>query len=454
MKKYFFLATFALALFLSSPVFAFTLTLNSSEATVNGGEIISFEFTVFSENTDRFFIHANGITRWMTLDDIGKVEAGSYNTFKLYASPYYSTGTGTYQVNIEVQSEETGEAVQKSVFITVLKKTYTGIDNIYISGNLEPMGNVDVNVTLRNSGSVPMQNVEAFVLLRSPTKEIAKFNKTIKYINPQEIAYVENNIHLDPLSEYGKYIVEARVFYKNELLSQRSQEFEILPISLVYEESLVSNGLISKEITIRALNYGNDAQKNYIINNTFSDFDSRFFRHISGPVPEIKGNTVVWTIGQIEPGQSATIVYQINYFPIYLVLLIIAFVVWFVLYRIRIVDIRKEIIKKSESDIVIKIEVNNRTGHEIDSVILKDIVPLIFHVKSFIGLKPVRKRTEDGSEIVWRIRKLEKDEERVFSYTINPVIGVVGDIKMPSAKIMYKKGKDVHAQRSNSPVIR
>ncbi len=453
MKRLLLLALVVIVL-IASPAFAFTLTADSTEATVNAGETYAFDFTVYSEREDRFFIHMNGLYPWMTIEDIGKVAAGKQKSFKLYVSPFYYTGTGTYQINVEVQSEATDERQEKSIFVTILKKIYTGIEEIYVSGNLEPMGYVDIKIALKNSGAVPMQNVDVYFLVKSPSREIARFNETLRAVDPLETTYVEKIVELDPLAEYGEYTVEARVFYKGELFSQKNQKFDVMAIPLVYEEEREENGIFAKSITIRAINYGNDDAFNVVVNRTISNFDSKFFHEVLGPYALYRGNEVFWTISSISPGEAATIIYQINYIPLYMILFVVAAASWFVLYRVRIVDIRKDIIKKSENEIVVKLEVKNRTGHEIDAVILKDTVPLIFHVKSFVGLKPVKKRTEDGSEIVWRIRKLNLDEERVFSYAIMPVIGVVGDIKMPRAKILYKKNDKIHAKTSNSPVIR
>lgn len=451
-KKLFIYLMVIFASLFSQVSLAFDISLDRMEATVDTSQTAEFKFTVSSAVADRLVVRTKGMKTWMTIEDVGSIEAGETKNFSLYASPDFLTSIGTYKVDVTVQSVLTNQTIEKSIFITVIKSVFAGIDKIYVSGNLKPAGDIYVKVNVRNFGTVSMQNIIVSTQVYSPARQIESFVYAIPQIEPQELITVEKVIALGPGAESGTYTVVSELFYQDKTFSRKEQQFEVVSTPVLVRKVEDKTVFIGSTRTIKITNYGNDVAKNVVVNETLDGFARNFFFASSGPKPYIQGGMIFWNVGNILPGQTVVVAYQINYLPLVVVIIILLLALWFVLFKVRVLDVRKEVMKKG-SDITIKLEVKNRTGKDIDSVILKDSLPLIFRVREFVGLKPIRKRTEEGTDVIWRIRKLKANEERIFSYKIMPVIGVTGSINLPRAKIMYKDGGKFFSRKSNSPLL-
>lgn len=432
---------------------AFTLDTSAQEASVDVEQIATFEFTINSDTADRFSVHTDGLKPWMTIEEIGTVEAGIPKTFHLYASPSYMIASGTYGVKVLAKSELTNETKERTVFITVLKSVFASIDKVYISGSLQPAGYADIKVNIKNLDVIAMNNIEIIATLSSPSGIIGSFNQTIEQLNPMESKTVQRIISLPPGAEAGKYSLSVSAFYKKKIFNQKTQEFDVISIPVIskdYSEGVV---FIGREKSIEVTNYGNAAAGTTKVEERIGGIESYFFFQVRGPHPEMANGLSVWEIESIEPGKTVRITYQINYLPLLIIIAMFLIALWFVLFNVRVIEVRKSVMKKSDDDISVSIEIKNMTGKELDSVILKDTIPLIFRVKSFTGLPPVRKRDEQGFALIWRIKKLKPAEERVFSYKIVPVIKVAGSMKLPSAKIMYKMMRTVFVKKSGTPSV-
>lgn len=432
---------------------AFTLDVSTQESSVDVEQVSTFEFAINSEISDRFSVHTKGMKPWMTIEEIGTVEAGVPKTFRLYASPSYTVASGTYGVKILARSEVTNETEEKTVFITVLKSVFASIDKVYISGSLQPAGYADIKVNIKNLDVVTMNGIDIIATLRSPSGVIGSFNQTIEQLNPMESRTIQRIISLPPGAEAGKYSLGVSAFYNKKIFNQKTQEFDVISIPVIskdYSEGVV---FIGREKSIEVTNYGNAVSNEIEVEESIGGLEEYFFFQVRGPQSDVSKGTATWSIDSLAPGKTVKITYQINYLPLLIIIAISLLSLWFVLFNVRVIEVRKSVLKKSDDDISVSIEIKNMTGKELDSVILKDTIPLIFRVKSFVGLPPVRKRDEQGFALIWRIKKLKPAEERVFSYKIVPVIKVAGSMKLPAAKIMYKNMRTVFVKKSGNPSV-
>lgn len=432
---------------------AFILGVDRQEASVDVEQVVSFEFIVTSETNDRFSVHTDGLKPWMTIEDVGSVSAGIPRTFHLYASPSYMVGSGTYGITVQVQSESSNETQEKKIFITVLKSIFASVDRIYVSGTLQPAGYADIKINIKNLDVTTMKSIDIVATVRSPAGIMEIFNQTIDQIEPMETKVVQRIISIPSGAEAGKYSVQVSAYYNGKIFNQKSQEFEIIPIAVIRKDYDDKAVFIGSEKTISVTNHGNIDAYNIDVENPVNGLEGNFFFQIRGPQVRISDGVATWTISKISPGETVSIKYQINYLPLLIIVIIALIALWFVLFNVRVIEIRKKVVKKSDDDITVHIEIRNRTGKDVDSVVIKDTIPLIFRVKAFMGLSPVRKRDEEGFALIWRIRKLSAAEERIFSYRIVPVIKVAGTMRLPKAKIMYKNMRTLFVIKSNSPLL-
>jgi hypothetical protein len=105
-----------------------------------------------------------------------------------------------------------------------------------------------------------------------------------------------------------------------------------------------------------------------------------------------------------------------------------------------------------DKEILVSLDVRNRTKHEIRDVEVRDVVPSIARVvERFDTLAPRTKTSEIGTELRWKIDSLKPREERVLTYRIRPVVEVTGSLNLPEAKVRYvdkKKVKRIIASKS------
>lgn len=105
-----------------------------------------------------------------------------------------------------------------------------------------------------------------------------------------------------------------------------------------------------------------------------------------------------------------------------------------------------------EKEILVSLEVKNRTIHEVKEVLIRDIVLSIAKVvEKFDTLKPMMRQTSVGTELRWKIDSLKPGEERLITYRIKPIVETAQSLDLPKAHARYmdrKKIKRIIASKS------
>jgi len=91
------------------------------------------------------------------------------------------------------------------------------------------------------------------------------------------------------------------------------------------------------------------------------------------------------------------------------------------------------------SEFTVGVEVKNSTGREINNLVVKDFIPTVFTAKDAQGIRADKRKTDFGTTLTWRISSIRNGEERLFSYKIVPVLGVGGQMSIPSASVTYER---------------
>jgi hypothetical protein len=106
---------------------------------------------------------------------------------------------------------------------------------------------------------------------------------------------------------------------------------------------------------------------------------------------------------------------------------------------------------KEGTEFTVGIELRNTMGSKVTDVTVTDFVPSIFTVKDAHGVTAHRLKSGIGTELRWEIKELVKNDERVLSYKLVPVFGIHGQIKLPSAKVVFRSGKRKKTNSSFAP---
>ena len=99
--------------------------------------------------------------------------------------------------------------------------------------------------------------------------------------------------------------------------------------------------------------------------------------------------------------------------------------------------------------------VKNISNKKITNVTVVDYIPNIADIsKEFVEgtLKPskVLVHQKKGTILKWELSEIAPGEERLISYDLKSKLSIIGNFKLPRAKVVFKKGKREIISYSNS----
>lgn len=381
--------------------------------------------------------------------DIGsfQIEADKNRTVQLKVEPPKYIDAGTYKYTFAIQRVATGSSLTKEILLyveqtaPVVIKNFTLSctncigDTLIVSGILENIGRESktVNVNLRRD---------------SDLKTIA-----IGMINVSETKHFEGIFSLSALSP-AFYQIEAKVVDDiGNLIYSDTKDFEIPVIENIdYDKDFIVTPF-GTFATLTAVNNGN------------SDADAEFRSEVSrtwysvflGPQPsDMVEGEFIWTLN-VPEGERQTITYSEIYWPTPLIT-IIAIILAILFYsKYTALLITKDVASKHPvskgKEIGVSIHVKNR-GREVENVVARDLIPKKFSVTGhFHTIKPLIKRTDKGTELVWDVGRMKPNEERMLHYKIKPIEDVHGTLRLPPVYVRARKGERLILQHSTPTTL-
>lgn len=212
-------------------------------------------------------------------------------------------------------------------------------------------------------------------------------------------------------------------------------------------------GLFINTNVIEKKNKGNTYQdsqtiiKKNIISRLFTSFN---------PSPDSvsrQGSSVYYTwTEQIKPGDTFTITVKTNwFFPLLIVLLLVAVVIITKQYSGSNISLRKKVafVRAKGGEFALKVTVFVTAKKFVERVNVVDkLPPLVKIYERFGGDKPSR-IDQKNRRIEWNFESLNAGEVRVLSYIIYSKVGVMGKFALPSATAIFERDGQIHEEESN-----
>jgi len=152
-------------------------------------------------------------------------------------------------------------------------------------------------------------------------------------------------------------------------------------------------------------------------------------------IEDLSGSNAYYWRFELEPGETASVDYRTRYWPPMVVLSVLFGGVLLLKRLYTGTNFSKEV-RKTENGVKVHIEVENRSNHKVNDLTVTDFVPDVASVKEeFPMAKPVIRKTNNGTRLVWEIDSMEPGEQRVFEYSIKPLVEVEGGITLPEAEL-------------------
>lgn len=247
-------------------------------------------------------------------------------------------------------------------------------------------------------------------------------------------------------TEPGEYTVIATLRGTDMTITR---EFILETYHNVIETMETVESPLMKTVTITIENQGNSMETNYITYQKIpQDFLTGFAVAPDSCYGEGDDRTCTFVIDRLAPGVTAQITYTTHYWPVYaqygLVAIILISIIALSVKRAARPKIRKRHIKGKDKHSIV-LEIRNPFMHHLKNVVIRDWVSPLARVlhEEFESVKPIMKKSEAGTELIWRLGDLKPKEDRVLHYKIKPM--VVGGLKMPKAYLRFldKTGKRV-----------
>jgi hypothetical protein len=425
-------------LLISGISFALSISGTDDTVTVKAGMSKSVPITVSDSAEGIVSLGIIDAKPWVSLlhGTLSMQSDSKYTDF--IASPYIDTQPGTYRFGIVASSPVSG-ITKKDIFIRVEKGEFIDVESIKATGNLVPKGDVEIRSKLRSTKSVQVKNIVISTRIISPTGRVMEATQTMEALDPDATETAVQAFSLPPRSEEGDYEVSVSISYGNEATNKKSS-FTVARKAIINEHVEKFSLLFGYGRKISVTNEGNFVKDVYDVEHDISPFDSMF---ISGDAPASKSDgKFVWRFSSISPGEEKSIVYFVDYSPLLIIIIALIIAIWAILFKLRSVRIRKYILQKKFVDegeeFTVGIDIKNGTGKKIDHIEVTDFVPSVFEYRHEHGPKPKKKKTHMGTELVWAVKELYPNEERVLSYKIVPIFGVHGQLSLPPAKAAFR----------------
>lgn len=231
----------------------------------------------------------------------------------------------------------------------------------------------------------------------------------------------------------------------------KSIEFSVETVHNIVKSKIIEENPLYDIVTIYIRNEGNVVEEYYVEENVPDDKITGFVTKPNVCSDEKCG----FYIEDLVPGATAKIVYRIEHWPYMFVyglgIVAILFVGFLTFFKATNPRIKKRHTKKTNH---VTIEVKNPYMRNVKNVVVRDwISPLARVHGKFDSVKPVIRKSEAGTELIWRIGNLAAKEERILSYKLRPLIE--GSLKMPRAYMRFRDNKGRRLKiHSNQLVIK
>ena len=400
------------------------------------GRHVLYNITVTNrmDNPDRFLVRFSGPRlewRWPTRMD-ALLEPMESRTFTAEFVPMIA---GEYVYGVEAVSQ-TNPAIKSAttIYLTAVEPPPVRINRLEATVNGNQLDtSLDVNVDKKKVLDIQYvikDSKERVVKTESLSTEVTGADVIVKPISLDGVRAGDNSL-------------EVRV---SGLV--KSAEFSLDAVRDVEETEEKIAGFGYEETVIRVTNKGNVVEKGYVVKRGIpkGDFATAFITKPANCLDGTNSQTCTFIIPEIEPGTGATISYRIEYWPSYSKIIAALFIITVlgVYYYKRIS--RPRILKrvttsKGGTTHHVLLEIKAPKLKNLENVIVRDWVSPLAKVlhDEFAHAKPVTRRSDAGTELIWQLGRMAKKEERILSYKINTLIE--GSLKMPRAYLRFRDKK-------------
>lgn len=389
-----------------------------------------FSLRVSGETSDWAWIK----TRRVSLDP------GETTTGEISILPPAEAEMGKYKLETTVYSRTNQSVTSTRELCYIIFRNYSmEAGNFSISDeNFGPGEKIRGELSVKNTGSKKFDSINATFRLVEGETTIDSVRRTFS-LDLEEVNSLNFSLAVPAHQSPGEYEVNYDVRARGSVFSMEGKPVNVDPKKEAgIEERTEGNFLITtKKLTVT--NRGNVRYAEPVTRFVGDPYSVLVTSEADTVQRTAGGYSYVWNIA-IEPGGTTDIEYTVHYWPIYLIVGILLFLVYRGFLYLRVPTIRKRVKKtelgEDEKVFTVSLEVRNRLFGEADDVRIKDSVPLVARViEKFDTLKPNISKSDEGTELRWNIGTMGSSEERVLHYKVKTLVQAVDHLKLPGAEL-------------------
>ena len=369
----------------------------------------------------------------------------------------------SYPITMQILYSDNGipDYFNLSAAIIPLAKTSIYLYSINSSKSFYPYNDIYFQVNVMNSlGQTGL--ILPFVYNLSSNGKLVYSSSKNEVIGTLGLNSFNFSIPINALSYLippGKYNISIYTNYN------KNSSTLYFPVNiLTYYNPVVSKtasfNIFGGSASITVKNEGNVPINQSAIDLSISNFNSLFLtsKSSSNGSVVVANNLIKPSIKLLMPGQSITLQYSVSYYPIYLIVLIIALAFIIFLYFNRKVVFKKEVIEHKAIDgfidIKIALRLKNISRKKIYSIELQDEIPPNSLKIAKAGQKE-GKITKHGNKMLisWKEEELNPNDEIIVMYEVKSKIGIVGNFELDKANVKFDFNGRNYKKNSNSLVL-
>ncbi len=413
---------------------AFTSSLDAVERTAKAG--IPAEFHLNVENTlseeQEFTISSlqspPPTGSWFYYSESKTLAPGENDSFVITVTPTPEAIQHNYRFNLVLRSSD-GEKKSFQDYFAVRSKYDLEVTNVELNRNsFRPGETVNGSIDLINTDPRPVKyTVSSSFMGKNSTK-----SGTL--LSGSEITH-NFNFQIPSNTGPGEKTIGFRLG-DSQGFQRFNQTLEVLQLRNIETDSSVEDRIFERRKTLSAHNRGN-YRLEVTLNETIPNYlePITVFNTPPDSEEESSGSTTYYWRFELEPGEEATVSYESRYWPP-LVVITALFAGGVLLRKLRSgIEFRKKAVR-SEEGLKVHIEIENKSGRTLRELEVTDFVPDVASInEEFPMAKPSIRKTGNGTRLTWEIQEMGPGEQRVFEYSIEPLVEVEDGIVLDSAKI-------------------
>lgn len=429
---------FVLLVAVSTAVAAFPTELEVADRTASMDDPAVFNITVENDYAvqDRFRISSIQspplVSTWFDYDYSKTIEAGGKDTFRIEVTPEENAIQQNYAFTVNLRSFRNDESRTLESFFTVNNRYDLKIASFQVQNDKVKPGDIlEISATIENTASETLDNF---------TVKAEGFNSSVEkqgaVLGSGDSIRYSFKLDVPDGRMPGEESVSLNVYNNGEEAQSSSQTVEVEEVRNVERNTVEEDMLLVKTETVEMKNTGN-VKVEETVERTLPVYIDPITSFEPEPEEETEGadQHYKWDV-ELEPGESKKVSYTVSYMP---ALGFIGLLFLGVLgFRKLQTDLKvSKHAENKEGEVKVRIELQNNSSTSLTDLKVKDFVPDIAEVsQNFDMARPVVTKTSSGTRLEWDIESLEPGEQRIFEYTIKPLVEVEGGVKLDSAEVM------------------